>query len=126
MRTYPTLALGKKYGPSNFPLHWRDRATQKPFMYQYKVNVGPYVVRRKTFNRVGGLNLNFSCAGSPGAGFDFEFSIRLWRQGYTVGLAELGFDHRSGGGDDGGDRSSSSGVALHHRGQGSVYSHHQN
>jgi hypothetical protein len=28
--------LGKKYGPSHYPLKWRDPTTQKPFMYQYK------------------------------------------------------------------------------------------
>lgn len=63
-------------------------------MYQYKVNVGPYVVRRATFNQVGGLNANFSCPGQPGPGFDFEYAVRLWRHGHAVGLAELGFNHR--------------------------------
>jgi hypothetical protein len=47
---------------------------------------------------MGGLNANFSCPGDAGVGFDFEYAIRLWREGHSVGLADLEFTHRGGGG----------------------------
>ncbi len=31
-----------------------------------------------------------SCPGHAGIGFDFEYSIRVWYHGYTVGLYDAG------------------------------------
>ena len=57
----------------------RDKEIGVPFMWCYKVNLAPYVVRRSLFAETGGFNTNFSCAGSPGIGLDFELSIRRGR-----------------------------------------------
>ena len=40
----------------------------------------------------------FSCPGEMGIGFDFEFSIRLWKNGLGVGLYSSGFKDGLGGG----------------------------
>ena len=73
-----------------------DKEIGVPFMWCYKVNLAPYVVRRSLFAEVGGFNTNFSCAGSPGIGLDFELSIRLWNLGWKVGLFDPGFKHAIG------------------------------
>lgn len=65
-------------------------------MWCYKVNLAPFVVRRSLFAEVGGFNTNFSCAGNPGIGLDFELSIRLWKLGWKVGLFDPGFKHAIG------------------------------
>jgi GT2 family glycosyltransferase len=48
--------------------------------------MGPLLVRRSWFEHLGQFNLNFSCAGDPGIGFDFEYSVRMWKEGGRVGL----------------------------------------
>jgi hypothetical protein len=74
----------------------REKEIGVPFMWCYKVNLAPYVVRRSLFAEVGGFNTNFSCAGNPGIGLDFELSIRLWKLGWKVGLFDPGFKHAIG------------------------------
>ena len=74
----------------------RDKEIGVPFMWCYKVNLAPYVVRRSLFAEVGGFNTDFSCAGSPGIGLDFELSIRLWKLGWKVGLFDPAFKHAIG------------------------------
>lgn len=76
------------------PITHQDAATGAPFMWVYKVNMGPLLVRRTLFLALGGFNLNFSCAGEMGQGFDFEYSVRLWREGWRVGLYDGGWEHR--------------------------------
>ena len=60
----------------------------------------------------GGLNANYSCAGDAGIGFDFEYAIRLWKLGHSVGLAELGFNH--GGEEDSAGGGCTSCIQLTH------------
>jgi len=55
---------------------------------------------------VGGFYEAFSCRGDPGIGFDYEFGIRLWKQGYQVGLTIQGFRYHAGSTRSGGTRSS--------------------
>ncbi|KAL1525848.1 hypothetical protein AB1Y20_020682 [Prymnesium parvum] len=57
-----------------------------PFMFVSGVNIGPLLIRREAFLRVGGFDEAFSCAGQPGIQLDTELSLQLWRQGYQVGL----------------------------------------
>jgi hypothetical protein len=47
--------------------------------------MGPMIVRRYHFHQLGMFSTDISCAGAPGIGFDFEFSIRAWANGYQVG-----------------------------------------
>jgi len=73
-----------------------DLDIKKPFMWMYKVNLAPFIVRRSLFTEVGGFNTNFSCAGNPGIGLDYELSIRLWKLGWRVGLYDPKFHHAIG------------------------------
>ena len=73
-----------------------DSDIKKPFMWMYKVNLAPLIVRRSLFSEVGGFNTNFSCAGNPGIGLDYELSIRLWKLGWRAGLYDPKFHHAIG------------------------------
>ena len=66
--------------------------------WAYKVNSAPLIVRTDDFIRVGLFHPMFSCPGEMGIGFDFEFSIRLWKNGLGVGLYSSGFKDGLGGG----------------------------
>jgi len=57
-----------------------------PFMFVAGVNIGPLLVRRDAFLKVGSFDEAFSCAGDPGIQLDTELSLQLWRSGYQVGL----------------------------------------
>eukprot|EP00976_Prorocentrum_cordatum_P034630 704069-Prorocentrum_minimum.AAC.4 len=57
-----------------------------PFDYVYKVNASPLVVRRSTFLRLGMYHPAMSCVGESGISFDFEYSVRMWKHGYRVGI----------------------------------------
>mmetsp|Transcript_13826 Transcript_13826/g.23366 ORF Transcript_13826/g.23366 Transcript_13826/m.23366 type:complete len:273 (+) Transcript_13826:113-931(+) len=84
---------GKKYGPGYLPIPLRDKATGMAFMPCYKVNAAPLFMDRRVFLELGGLNQNFSCVGDSGIDFDFEYSVRLWKSGYEVGLSEFRLRH---------------------------------
>jgi len=73
-----------------------DSDIKEPFMWMYKVNLAPLVVRRSLFSEAGGFNTNFSCAGNPGIGLDYELSIRFWKLGWGVGLYDPKFHHAIG------------------------------
>jgi hypothetical protein len=47
--------------------------------------MAPMMVRRWHFHSLGMFLTDMSCPGSPGIGFDFEFSLRCWANGYQVG-----------------------------------------
>lgn len=91
---------GSKYGaePHTDPLGETRRipSGKGGFMFIYKVNMGPLMIRRSVFQKLGMFNLNFSCAGEAGMGFDFEYSVRLWKEGYKVGLYDAKWAHRIG------------------------------
>ena len=65
-------------------------------MFLYKVSMGPMLARRGTFTRLGMFHTAYSCPGAPGIGFDFEFSIRNWKNGAQVGLYYSNFDFNAG------------------------------
>ncbi|QDZ18622.1 hypothetical protein A3770_02p11400 [Chloropicon primus] len=102
------LINGPKYGvPSDnprccFKIPWKDPKSGIPLMFIYKVNMGPMMARRSLFMKLGMYHPGFSCAGDPGIGFDFEFSIRAWKLGYKVGLTVSDFRNRVAGSMDSG------------------------
>ena len=91
---------GEKYGNAAgaLPIKFLDPKTDEAFMWAYKVNSAPLIVRTDDFIRVGLFHPMFSCPGEMGIGFDFEFSIRLWKNGLGVGLYSSGFKDGLGGG----------------------------
>ena len=91
---------GEKYGNAAgaLPIKFLDPNTEEAFMWAYKVNSAPLIVRADDFIRVGLFHPMFSCPGEMGIGFDFEFSIRLWKNGLGVGLYSSGFKDGLGGG----------------------------
>ena len=48
--------------------------------------MGPVLVRRSFFMESGMFLRAMSCVGDAGIGFDFEFSIRAWKDGWRTGL----------------------------------------
>ena len=89
----PRQVWGKKYGPNFLPMPSKEPTTGRDFMFMYKVNAAPLFVQREHFLESGGFNRNFSCPGMSGIDFDFEYSIRMWWEGYQVALLDAGFNH---------------------------------
>lgn len=91
---------GAKFGAE----HAKDRETRPiahvdaylgvPFTWMYKVNMGPLLARRSHFLSSGGFHLGFSCPGQMAQGFDYEISVRVWREGLRVGLYDPDWTHR--------------------------------
>lgn len=82
---------GQKFGPRFSRIKGYDSRAKVPFMFMYKVNAAPLVARRHAMMQLGGLQEGFSCPGDAGIGFDFEYSIHLWKVGYQVGLYDVAF-----------------------------------
>ena len=61
-------------------------ASGEPFLFVAGVNIGPLLVRRAAYLRVGGFDEAFSCPGEPGIQLDTELSLQMWRHGFQVGL----------------------------------------
>jgi glycosyltransferase involved in cell wall biosynthesis len=61
---------------------FRDSAD---FNYVEHVNVGPFFVRKKYFDEIGGWDFKISKPGEMGMGFDHELGYRMWNSGYRVG-----------------------------------------
>jgi hypothetical protein len=68
-----------------------------PFMFVAGVNIGPLLVRREAFLRIGGFDEAFSCVGEPGIQLDTELSLQMWKHGYQVGLWYSGVANGVGG-----------------------------
>jgi len=86
-------------------LHW-EPTSKIPFMFMYKVNLSPFILRRDRFLEMGMYHHHFSCAGDPGIGLDFELSIRAWRFGLQTGLYYSNFKLQVGASRETGTRSS--------------------
>jgi hypothetical protein len=82
---------GGKFGRRRAAIRGKDWASGQPFMYAYKVNASPMIVRRSVFLRVGMFHPGYSCPGDAGISFDFEYSVRMWWHGYQVGLYDSQF-----------------------------------
>jgi len=83
-----------------------DAISGLPFMFVTWVNMGPFIMKRSIFLKVGSFREEFACRGDPGIGFDYEYGIRLWQRGYQVGLTIQGFRYHVGKTRAGGTRSS--------------------
>jgi glycosyltransferase involved in cell wall biosynthesis len=55
------------------------------FRYVQHVNIGPYFIRRRAYELLGGWDHAFSAPGEPGICFESEICLRAWTQGYRVG-----------------------------------------
>lgn len=98
----PTWQIdGPKFGRGHKSIHPKGKEGLDPdtglrYMPVYKVNASPLITRRALFARVGMFHPALSCPGDAGIGFDFEYSIRLWHHGYTVGRCKLHTSRPSG------------------------------
>jgi glycosyltransferase involved in cell wall biosynthesis len=72
-------------------LNFVDPGTHIPIIYVPTVSVGPMIIDKKAYYNVGGFDLDFSQPGEPGIGFDGEFCLRLWTNGYKVVYSNMGF-----------------------------------
>jgi len=73
-------------GPGTEPL-WGHG----PFRFVHHVNIGPYLVRRRSFEQMGGWDHSYSEPGEPGICFDSEFCLRAWVYGYEIGYRFVPF-----------------------------------
>ena len=92
---HPTLAiLGGFMGFGSFH---PDFSKAKPvwggeqFRFVHHVNIGPYIIRRRHYEQLGGWDYSFSGVGEPGICFDNELCLRAWLNGYRVGYSFVPF-----------------------------------
>ena len=100
MKTSSNQNDGSKFGAEyekdreTRPIVHIDTSLGVPFSWMYKVNMGPLIMRRSHFLSSGGFHLGFSCPGQMAQGFDYEMSVRVWREGLRVGLYDPNWTHR--------------------------------
>jgi glycosyltransferase involved in cell wall biosynthesis len=66
------------------------------FRFVHHVNIGPYFLRRDSYEALGGWDYSFSRVGEPGIGFDNELCLRAWTNDYQVGYSFVPFKGPSG------------------------------
>jgi hypothetical protein len=66
-----------------------DAQTGRPLVFVENVNIGPYFLRRRVFDELGGFDLRFSAPGEPGITFEAEFCYRAWESGFQVALTDI-------------------------------------
>ena len=66
-----------------------DIRTSRPLVFVENVNIGPYLLRRRIFDELGGFDPRFSPPGETGITFDAEYCYRAWRHGYQVALTDI-------------------------------------
>ena len=66
------------------------------FQFVHHVNIGPYFIRRQSYEALGGWEYSFSEVGEPGICFDNELCLRAWMNGYQVGYSFVPFKGPSG------------------------------
>jgi hypothetical protein len=66
-----------------------DALTERPLLFVENVNIGPYLVRRRVFDELGGFDPRFSPPGERGITFEAEFCYRAWQHGYRVALTDI-------------------------------------
>lgn len=86
----PWLPAGLRRIPSVDPY------TGLPLMFVENVNIGPYLLRKRLFDQLGGFDLAFSAPGEPGITFEAEFCYRAWLEGYQVALTDIPVKVRAG------------------------------
>ncbi|GHP07072.1 hypothetical protein PPROV_000581500 [Pycnococcus provasolii] len=92
-------------GPDSGKYGHRQRGAPRPLSYRYAgipfmfvtlVNMGPFVMKRTVFLESGMFQLDFSCRGAAGIGFDFEYAVRMWYTGRQVALFKPPFEYHVG------------------------------
>lgn len=78
------------------PIPYANPLTGRPMMFVENVNIGPYLLRKRTFEEVGGFDLRFSPPGEPGITFESEFCYRLWDLGHQVALTDIPVKQHTG------------------------------
>jgi glycosyltransferase involved in cell wall biosynthesis len=66
------------------------------FRFVHHVNIGPYFIRRRHYELLGGWEYSFSKAGEPGICADNELCLRAWTNGYQVGYRFVPFKGPAG------------------------------
>ena len=61
------------------------------FRFVHHVNIGPYFIRRESYEALGGWEYSFSEVGEPGICFDNELCLRAWMNDYQVGYSFVPF-----------------------------------
>ena len=85
------LTFRLTYGVNSKSIPYKDPDTQKDFMFVENINIGPYFMRKKVFEELGGWDKRCSNAGEPGILFESEICYRAWMSGYQVGLCNMPF-----------------------------------
>lgn len=78
------------------PIPYADPLTGRPMVFVENVNIGPYLLRKRIFEEVGGFDLRFSPPGEPGITFESEFCYRLWDLGHQVALTDIPVKQHAG------------------------------
>jgi glycosyltransferase involved in cell wall biosynthesis len=66
------------------------------FRFVQHVNIGPYFIRRRSYEALGGWEYSFSQVGEPGIGYDNELCLRAWVNDYQVGYSFVPFKGPAG------------------------------
>lgn len=66
------------------------------FRYVAHVNIGPYFIRRRHYEELGGWEYSFSQVGEPGIGYDNELCLRAWMHDMQVGYQFVPFKGPAG------------------------------
>ena len=66
------------------------------FRFVHHVNIGPYFIRRRIYEALGGWEYSFSQVGEPGIGYDNELCLRAWLSDYQVGYTFVPFKGPAG------------------------------
>lgn len=85
------LSFSKTYGVNSIPIPFVDPDTESDFMFVQNINIGPYFMRKRVFEELGGWDKRCSKAGEPGILFESEICYRAWLSGYQVGLCNMPF-----------------------------------
>jgi hypothetical protein len=90
-KSHPNLAIIGGFMAFNAcylnPREGRENAIwgKAPFQFVAHVNIGPYFIRKQSYEELGGWDFSLSGVGEPGIGFDSELCLRAWVNGYQVG-----------------------------------------
>jgi hypothetical protein len=59
------------------------------FRYISSIIIGPVIIKKELFDKLGGWNYDFSEPGICGIGLDWDLSFKCWKEGYRVGCMPI-------------------------------------
>jgi glycosyltransferase involved in cell wall biosynthesis len=93
--TDPTLAIvGGFMGFESFdpdPAKALPIWDEADFRFVHHANIGPFFIRKRCYEQLGGWDHSFSAPGEPGICFESELCLRAWTNGYRVGYRFVPF-----------------------------------